>query len=47
MRKRQLIAIGAALTAPLLGAAAMTAATVAVAHAIVTGTIIHRAPHVR
>jgi hypothetical protein len=38
--KRHLIALGVALTAPLAAAVAMTAATVAVAHAVITGTVI-------
>ena len=39
--KRHLIALGVAVTAPLAYAVAMTAATAAVAHAIVTGTLVH------
>jgi hypothetical protein len=39
--KRHLIALGVALTAPLAGAVAMTAATAAVAHAVITGSLIH------
>jgi hypothetical protein len=41
MMKRQLIALGVAVTAPLLGVVAMTAATVAVAYAVFTNTTIH------
>jgi len=45
--KRHLIAVGVALTSPLVAAVAMTAATAAVAHAIVTGTLIHHPPEQR
>jgi hypothetical protein len=45
--KRHLIAAGVAVAAPLLGAVAMTAATVAVAHAVMTGTLTHHAPRTR
>jgi len=45
--KRHLIAVGVALTAPLVGVVAMTAATAAVAHAIITGSLIHHPPENR
>jgi hypothetical protein len=39
--KRHLIALGVAVAAPLAGMVAMTAATAAVAHAIITGSLVH------
>lgn len=38
--KRHLIALGVAVTAPLVGAVAMTVATAAVAHAVLTGSVV-------
>ena len=43
MIKRQLIAVGVAVTAPLLSVVAMTAATAAVAYAVITNTTTHHA----
>ena len=39
--KRHLIALGVAVTAPIGFTLAMVAATAAVAHAVITGSLVH------